>query len=211
MKIETRVLEEQMNVEWREAGGGEREAIVEGYAARFNVRSVDLGGFREVIEPGAFRGVLRDKNTDVRATFNHNMSVVLGRQGSKTLEVKEDKRGLFYRLRLPDTTQARDLVTSMQRGDIAHSSFMFAGARDSWTTEKVDGMSFELRTVHEVSRLFDVSIVTMPAYPDASAHVVKRMANIDAALESRSAWLTENRKQKAAAARAKAIAELGVF
>lgn len=211
MKLEVRVLNEPINVEWRDTDGGDKEAFVEGYAARFGVKSIDLGGFRETIEPGAFRDVLRADGTDVRATFNHNPSVILGRQGSKTLELREDKSGLFYRLRMPNTSQARDIVTSMERGDIAHSSFMFRAGRTSWSTTKVDGVLLELRHIHTVERLLDVSIVTMPAYPDANANVVKRMLDVDVALEERAAVQSANRKSKAAAARAKAIAELGVF
>ena len=210
-KIEVRVLDEPINVEWRADDGGDKEAIVEGYAAKFDVRSIDMGGFRERIAPGAFRDVLRSPETDVRATFNHDFNIVLGRQGAKTLELREDKTGLFYRLKMPNTTQARDLVTSMERGDIAHSSFMFIAGKTSWENVQHEGRSIELRNIHSVARLLDVTIATMPIYLDADAKVLKRMMDVTAALEERAEMQSETRKRKAAQARRIAIAEFGDF
>lgn len=151
------------NFQLRVSGDGN---TVEGHAAVFNKFSEDLGGFREKIAPGAFRDSI--KSSDTRALFNHNPNFVLGRTSSGTLELKEDKQGLFFRTSLPNTTWANDLRVSCQRGDINQCSFGFTIETDEWT-EKDDG-SME-RTIKKVRDLLDVSIVTFPAYPDTSVAV----------------------------------------
>ena len=139
---------------------------INGYGAVFNSRSENLGGFREVIMPGAFDDVLGD---DVRALFNHDANFVLGRSTSGTLELSTDDTGLRYLIDAPNTQTIRDLVIEpMKRGDITQSSFAFRVARhgDDWEEDE-DGVI--VRTIHKMQRLFDVSPVTYPAYTDASA------------------------------------------
>ena len=72
------------------------EIIFEGYAAKFDKLSEDLGGFKEKIQKGAFKKSI--KENDIRALFNHDSSFVLGRNKAKTLELKEDKTGLFMKV-----------------------------------------------------------------------------------------------------------------
>ena len=124
--------------------------------------SEDLGGFREKIDKGAFDGVL---DNDVRAFFNHDPNFLLARTSSGTLKLGVDKRGLKYSFDVPDTTAGRDLLVSMKRGDITQSSFAFTVEKDSWT----DGeKGTEIRTINKVGRLYDVSPVSIPAYPTAN-------------------------------------------
>ena len=135
--------------------------VIRGHAAVFNTLSEPLGGFREQIAPGAFDDVLAD---DVRALFNHDDSLILGRTASGTLRVGVDAQGLTYEIDPPDTQYGRDLLVSLERGDITQSSFGFRVAvnGDSWT-ENADGVL--IRTITKVARLYDVSPVTFPAYP----------------------------------------------
>lgn len=144
------------------------EGKITGYAAPFNKWSQDLGGFREQVAPGAFKRAIAE-GQDVRALFNHNPSVVLGRTKSGTLTLAEDSNGLRYEINPPDTQAARDLMASIRRADITGSSFGFIVRRDQWSddrdaTGKLTGSS---RTLLDVD-LFDVSPVTYPAYPDSS-------------------------------------------
>jgi HK97 family phage prohead protease len=136
-----------------------------GYAAKFGVLSENLGGFREQIEAGAFGDVL---GNDVRALINHDANLVLGRTTAGTLAISQDDTGLAYEVLLPDTQAARDLALSIKRGDVSQSSFAFsiAPGGDDWTEDPETGGY--VRTVKKVGRLFDVSPVTYPAYPDAT-------------------------------------------
>ena len=148
------------NIETRVKTKGKRK-IVEGHAAVYGMMSEDLGGFREMIKPGAFDNVLGD---DVRAFFNHDPNYLLARTSSGTLKITTDKKGLRYSFDVPDTTAGRDLLVSMERGDITQSSFAFTVEEDSWSNVK----GKEVRTIEKVARLYDVSPVSIPAYPDAN-------------------------------------------
>ena len=165
MKNETRCFDTRMSIEQRGEGDVKTSVLV-GHAAVFNSLSENLGGFREKIDPGAFDSVL---DNDVRAVFNHDANIVLGRTKSKTLRLSTDKNGLAYEIDLPDTQQARDLAVSVARGDIDGSSFKFRVLDDSWE-ENEEGQV--VRTITNISRLLDVGPVTFPAYPDAT--VAKR-------------------------------------
>jgi len=161
--IERRFYSEA-KIEIRKSGSDATTNTLRGYAAKFNALSENLGGFREQIVPGAFDDVLSD---DVRALFNHDGNQVLGRTTSGTLRIFQDEIGLGYEVDLPDTQTARDLVVSIERGDVSQSSFAFriASNGDSWD-ENEDGVW--IRTINKFYRLYDVSPVTFPAYPDAT-------------------------------------------
>jgi HK97 family phage prohead protease len=159
-RMERRVMAfDTLKVETREQ---DRPPVIRGHAAVFDVLSENLGGFREKIAPGAFNGILKD---DVRALFNHDPNLILGRTGAGTLRLSIDADGLVYELDPPDTTIGRDLVTSIQRGDINQSSFGFVVEDDDFSEDE-EGRY--IRTIRKIKRLFDVSPVTYPAYPDAS-------------------------------------------
>ena len=145
-------------IELRNADG--QPPRLAGYAAVFDSLSENLGGFREKIAPGAFDQVLND---DVRALVNHDPNLILGRTISGTLKINLDNRGLFYEIDVPDTAFARDLMESVKRGDVSQSSFAFRVEDDRWD-EDDDGRY--IRTIKKVKRLYDVSPVTYPAYPD---------------------------------------------
>ena len=163
-KKERRFLKVQ---ELRVNTDGDKSTLT-GYAAVFDSLSDDLGGFREKIDPGAFKSAL--KTSDCRALFNHDANFVLGRQSSKTLRLKEDKNGLLMECDLPDTQFARDLMISVSRGDITQQSFGFTVKVDEWEEDRSNGKT--TRTLKEIDELFDVSPVTFPAYPDTT--VAKR-------------------------------------
>ena len=138
--------------------------VIRGYAAVYNSDSEWMGGFYEQIENGAFDDVLEN---DVRAYFNHDENLLLGRVSSGTLRIGTDKRGLFYEVDLPNTSYANDLVELMKRGDVNQSSFAFLIGQDRW--EQRDGKTY--RIIEKVSRLLDVSPVAQPAYPDATSEL----------------------------------------
>ena len=151
-------------IELRVAKDGDTRKIV-GHAAVFDQWSEDLGGFREMVKPGAFKKTL--KEADVRALFNHDANYVLGRNKAGTLSLDEDDTGLAVDITPPDTQWARDLMTSMDRGDINQMSFGFRVVKDAWNEEDKKDITRELLEVE----LFDVSPVTYPAYPQTSVSV----------------------------------------
>ena len=141
--------------------GESTEQVVVGHAAVFDQLSEDLGGFKERIHKNAFDEVL---DNDVRAFFNHDPNHLLARVSSGTLKLSIDEKGLKYEFSVPDTSSGRDLLVSMERGDISQSSFAFTIQDDSW--DKENGR--DIRTINKVKRLYDVSPVSIPAYPGAN-------------------------------------------
>lgn len=139
---------------------------IRGYAAVFNQLSEDLGGFREQLTTGAFTDAMG--NSDVRALINHDPNLVLGRNKSGTLTMREDAAGLYVEITPPDTQSSRDLLELMRRGDVNQMSFAFTVAKEdqAWTR---DGTGPWIRTIKRVNRLYDVSVVTYPAYPQTTA------------------------------------------
>ena len=136
------------------------DGSLRGYPAVFDSWSVDLGGFRERLTPGAFRKTLQEK-PDVRALLNHDSTYVLGRTKNGTLKLEEDDSGLRMELDPSDTSYGRDLLELVRRGDVDGMSFGFRVISDSWDMIE-DQLS---RSVHEVE-LIEVSAVTFPAYPE---------------------------------------------
>lgn len=130
------------------------------YAAVFDSLSEDLGGFRERVGRRAFNKTVKEH--DIRALFNHNPDFVMGRNRTGTLSLHVDHEGLRAEVDLPDTQWARDLSVSVERGDINAGSFAFEVVRETWDWGK-EGDQI-VRVLDEV-RLYDVSIVSYPAYP----------------------------------------------
>lgn len=134
---------------------------ITGYAAVFNKDSENFGWFIERIAPGAFSDVLQN---DTVALFNHDPNYPLARNGVN-LTLSEDEFGLKYRFEAPDTTIGNDLLQNIRSGVIKQSSFAFTVAEQKWE-EKENEPS--IRTITKVKRLYDVSPVTYPAYPDTT-------------------------------------------
>lgn len=167
------------NFELREVGEGEdKELRIQGYALTFDSISEDLG-FREVIRKGA----LDDTDmSDVVLNINHDNSKVLARNnktdgpGSLTLSV--DDKGLFFDASPTNTTYAKDLIENMRSGIIGKCSFAFRldyTDRDAqtWDWAKSED-DFDMRTIHKIKSIHDVSVVTTPAYESTSSTVYQR-------------------------------------
>jgi HK97 family phage prohead protease len=164
------------DIETREAEDGAMR--LSGYAAVFNDSSVPLP-FSERIAPGAFRKTLSE-TPDVRLLINHE-GLPLARTKNGTLTLSEDEVGLRFDADLPDTTEARDLWTLIQRGDVDQMSFAFRVIRQKWSPDRTE------RTLTEVSLADgDVSVVTYPAYPTTTVEAREALANaIQAVKEGR--------------------------
>lgn len=124
--------------------------------------------FREKVRPGAFARAIQ--KSDPRALRDHIPHFILGRLSAGTLEVKDTSEGLWYRYKSPDTTYAKDLLVSMERGDVRESSYSFvvADMGEIWEQQPDGTWTREITDYEEV---FDVSPVTYPAFPDTSVAI----------------------------------------
>lgn len=154
------------DAEVREQNG---ELRFEGHAAVFDSWSEDLGGFRERIQRGAFRKVLR-AGADVRFLMNHNPDLIMARStvkdGPGSLRLEEDSTGLLVDANLVPTSTARDLRELTSTGVVSGMSYHFSmrdGGQDTWDD------AYTERTVTQFGGLHDVGPVTYPAYQATDA------------------------------------------
>ena len=185
----------------REDENGQQSREVNGRAIVFGVRSVNLTPWSstrvvyEVLEPGCLTQELINRS-DVIYNLNHNSSVlnVLGRfrnSEKDTLKLELRADGVYNSCDLPQTTAANDALELIKRGDINGQSFAF---EDDWediengvsyerTNETIDGKEVWIRHVKKIIGLYDVSIVTHPAYEQTSVATRENSEAIDKAIE----------------------------
>lgn len=140
----------------------------------FESRSLEMFGFTEVIAPGAFRRSIAngrrardrgDRTGDIKALWQHNSAIVLGRQANGTLELRETDKGLDAEITLnPAIAAHRDALDMIDGGLVDGSSFGFEVVKESWNEDTMT------RTLEEV-KLFEVSPVTFPAYPRSASEM----------------------------------------
>lgn len=136
-----------------------------GYAAVWDSPS-EFMGFTEYVKRGAFSKTLND-GADVRLLIDHE-GVPLARSKSGTLALEEDERGLRVEAELdPMNPDAARIISAMKRGDLSQMSFAFRTIKDSWNSDRT------VRELREV-QLFDVSVVTFPAYEQTIAELRKK-------------------------------------
>lgn len=134
-----------------------KDQRVTGYAAVYDAVA-DLGAFKEVIRKGAFSNALKSGG-NIRALGFHDDNALLGTTKAGTLSLREDEKGLFFDLLLPDTTHGRDIAELVARGDISGCSFGFIPVEEIW-----DG---ELRELLDLE-LIEITLTPNPAYTDTS-------------------------------------------
>ncbi|CAK1236866.1 Phage head maturation protease [Fructobacillus fructosus] len=156
-------------VQYRNSDNQNFVGVISGYAVVFNKASQNLGGFIEYIEPTAFDGV---DMSDVVALYDHDFANVLGRTSADTLKLTIDEQGLYFELNIPDTTVGRDVYTNIRAGNLQGMSFGFTVVSDSWQNGS-DGVA--IRQVDSIGQLFEVSVVTMPAYQDTNVEAIRSL------------------------------------
>jgi HK97 family phage prohead protease len=166
-KMQTR---SQLNCELRAETVGDKLKLT-GYAAIFNSRSQNLGGFTEIIAPGAFRKSLQARN-DIKLLWNHDTSAPLASTRAGTLRLIEDSKGLKVEADLAPTTLGKDISILVQRGDVSAFSFGFNVIKDSWSNSGTE------RTLEAV-RLFEASLVSFPAYEATTGTATVRGLDAD--------------------------------
>ena len=140
-----------------------------GYAIVYDSLSEPLYGdlFRERINRGAFTKSLSEH--DQVCLWGHDTRYVLGRKSAGTLILREDEKGLYFEVELPNTTWARDLKESVDRGDIKQMSFGFKAVRENWLDNKetLKEYGMPIREVEEIT-LHEISLVAFPAYTETN-------------------------------------------
>lgn len=139
---------------------------VSGYGIVYNSPSQDLGGFKEIILPGAATDAFA-QGVDVRLLVDHSMQKLLGRTASKSLALSDEPTGLRFECSVPDTSYGNDLLALMARGDVGKCSFGFTvpDGGDNW--QNTGGQV--IRSISKLN-LQEVSILTGydPAYAQTS-------------------------------------------
>lgn len=159
MDLETRLVDlsaAELRVEENASGG----RTLHGYASVFNSPSKDLGGFVEIIKPGAFRETLKS-GVDLRALVDHDPSRLLGRLSSGTLRASEDDRGLRVEVDLPNVTYANDVRELIARGDVRGMSFAFRKKPPGEKWYRQGGQI--IREITDL-RAVEVTVTATPAY-----------------------------------------------
>ena len=172
--MERRLLESEVRVK----GTGSKKKITgtaavfyrEGDAGtEYDLAGYGMPGVKERIMPGAFKRALgrnqggtKDRGQDVYAAINHDPSLVFARTKAKTLKLSVDDNGLHYEATPSDTTAGRDALANVEAGNFGGSSFAFQVAKNG-ETWRMDGKT-EVREIHKVDAIVDVSPVTTPAY-----------------------------------------------
>ncbi len=148
------------DVEIRQVADGLPEIV--GYAAVYGRESSNMGGFIEIIETGFFENAL---DGDIRALWNHNSDLPLGRTQAGTLFLRDDAQGLYTRTLPPNTSYGRDAIISIERGDVTHMSFSFQAlpTGEHWYVRE-DGEVVRRLLKGGCKKIFDISPVVYPAY-----------------------------------------------
>lgn len=170
----------QNNIKFEVRKDENKQTHLQGYAIVFDKLSGDLGDFREIIRKGALD---ETDMSNVVLDINHDFDKILGRNntdnGIGSLVLTVDDKGLYFDAIPTDTSYARDLLANMEAGIINKCSFMFTldynddSSRD-WDWDTTGERGYDIRKINKIEAIYDVSIVTNPAYEDTSCNTYKR-------------------------------------
>ena len=166
MKVQDKKITRAFNFDIRASEDEDKRGVLEGRAIVYD-KKYDAGYFEETIAPGA----LRNTNLkDVRFLVNHNTDMIpLARSRNNnensTMQLIVDDEGLRVKIKLDieNNTDAKNLYSAIQRGDISGMSFMFTIRGEDWKDENTD---YPKRTITDIEQVFEVSAVTFPAYEE---------------------------------------------
>ena len=131
--------------------------------------------YEEEIAKGAASKSL--KEDDIRAVWNHNYDIVLGRNSAGTLELDEQESGVHVGIDFPNSQEGRDKYTTVERGDVSQMSFGFDILKESVTDDN-SGDKRVIRSRVEEIKLWEVSPVTFPAYENTKLNARDRVTTL---------------------------------
>ena len=197
MNKETRAFTFEVRAEQNEEHG----TYITGTPIVFN-RATDMGWYEETINKDAL------KNTDLKDVaflVGHNTGMIpLARSrnnnDNSTMQMTVTDDGMDIRVDLDteNNADARALYSAVKRGDMTGMSFMFVVDKDSWADADSD---YPKREILSIRKVFEVSAVAFPAYPQTSIQAASEDATLDSArasLESERQRLAEEREEQAA-------------
>lgn len=171
-KVEVRDNEPETDEE-----NGQQGKVISGYAILFNEPSqpmpVDNSTFTETISPQALQGVDLSKLVMI---YNHDYANILASVKAGTLDVNVDEKGLAFKATLPDTTVANDVYENIKAGNLDSMSFGFSVLADEW--QQADDGSYT-RQIDKIENLYELSVVTLPAYDSTELTVDTRNLKIN--------------------------------
>lgn len=172
-KVEARDNEPETD----EENGQQQGKVISGYAILFNEPSqpmpVDNSTFTETISPQALQGVDLSKLVMI---YNHDYANILASVKAGTLDVNVDEKGLAFKATLPDTTVANDVYENIKAGNLDSMSFGFSVLADEW--QQADDGSYT-RQIDKIENLYELSVVTLPAYDGTELTVDTRNLKIN--------------------------------
>ena len=183
----------------------EKKYNIRGYAATFNEPYVLYKAkeweYREQIDPDAFREA---DMSDVILQFDHE-GMVYARTSNGTLTLGTDEHGLLINADLGSTATTREIFEQIQKRLITKMSFGFTVAEDEeLRTTDEDGREIWLRTIKKIGKLYDVSVVSMPANDGTE---VSARSLVDGVIARRAQEIEQQQADEAAAEKAKAEAD----
>lgn len=155
---------------------------IKGTAVVFNSRSEQLGDFTEFIDPHAFDDV---DMSDVVLLYNHDSGSVLARTSANTLKLNLDERGLHFEADIPETTLGNDTLTNLRNKNISGMSFGFDIADDDWE----DTSNGYVHYVRKINHLYEISVVTFPAYKATDVEASTRLLTGFKEIEKEKVWI----------------------
>lgn len=169
------------NFEMRAENQEEDVGVVTGRPIVYNSRT-DIGPFDEIIEVGALK---KTDLKDVRFLVNHDISrIPLARSRNNnensTMQMIVDNKGMAIRVNLDikNNTEAKNLYSAIKRGDVSGMSFMFGIDEEEWENLKEEHPT---RKIKSISKVYEVSAVTFPAYEDTKINIQRDIRALDSA------------------------------
>ena len=159
---------------------GDKSLLIEGRAIVFNQPTTikeAFGEYQEIIRAGALDAA---DLTDSRLLYNHDMNKIPLARVPKTMTFDVDQAGLTIRAELPDTEEGRSIYTAVKRGDLSGMSFGFKVPKDGSLYDP----KTNTRTITKIEKVYEVSIVPFPAYPQTSVEARSQIEDIKKELES---------------------------
>lgn len=160
--------------------GEENGLYIEGMAIVFDQPTIikeAFGEYTEIIK----RGALDEADlSDSRLLYNHDLSKIPLARVPKTMQFKLDPAGLTISAELPDTEEGRSVYTAVKRGDLSGMSFGFKVPKGGSHYDP----KTNTRTITKIEKVYEVSIVPFPAYPQTSVEARSQIEDIKKILNS---------------------------